>query len=251
MADELASYLSQKGYNPRSSDHSDFEFRIIIRDLVKSCPLVAERAKRGEIVAKLRHHQKVGHADWVIDVAIGTCAGPPRPPAPTSESDMPPIVMADPVMIQIAIELKGVFTEHGKARLNRLRDFAAFHGHGHEYSPRTVVAAFLVVNSAEHFYSPLNYGKQNRPEINTHGTDRRPARQLATACIGDFRSVHLRRSEADQPELEALGVIVIEHDNIMLHPDPAKYVRLYKPTQVAPTPPNLLVGDPLSYDLMI
>jgi hypothetical protein len=55
----------------------------------------------------------------------------------------------------------------------------------------------------------------------------------------------------DGPGLEALGVIVIEHDNINFHPDPSKYAHLRRPTQVAPTPPNLPVGDPLSYDSMI
>lgn len=154
ITEEFAAYLAEKGYDPRSSRHSDFLSEIIVRDLVAACPLIAERAARGQIVANLRHHQQVGQDDWVIDIAIGTCAGPPIRP-----SD-PDLIRTDPpVIIQIAIELKGVITEHGKARRNRLRDFGAFHGHGHIYDPRTVVAAFLVINSADLFYSPLNLGK--------------------------------------------------------------------------------------------
>jgi hypothetical protein len=250
IADEFAAYLAAKGYDPRSSRHSDFLSEIIVRDLVTNCPLIAERAARGQVVARLRHHQQIGQDDWVIDIAIGTCAGSPVPPDGTGPGS-PLIRMAPPVIIQVAIELKSVLTEHGKARRNRLRDFGAFHGHGHTYDPRTVVAAFLVINSSDFFYSPLNLGKANRSELNTHVSKRRSARQFVKESIDLFRTIHLRHSEIDGPGLEAMGVIVIEHDNINLHPIPSKYAHLRQPTQVAPTPPNLPVGDPLSYDSMI
>jgi hypothetical protein len=246
IADEFVVYLSERGYDPRSSRHSDFLSEIVVRDLVHTCPLIAQRAARGRIVASLRHHQQVGQNDWVIDIAIGTCAGVPVRP---SGSD--PIKMSSPVIIQIAIELKSVLTAHGKARRNRLREFGAFHGHGHNYSPRTVVAALLVINSSDLFYSPLNLGKTNRPELNTHTTSRRGARQLVTESINLFRSLNLRHAEADGPGLEALGVIVVEHDNLNFYPDPQKYAHLRKPTRVAPAPPSLPVGDPLSYESMI
>lgn len=246
IADEFAAYLSDKGYDPRSSRHSDFLSEIIVHDLVENCPLIGERAASGRIVARLRHHQQIGQNDWVIDVAIGTCAGIPVPPSASE-----PIRKGPPVIIQVAIELKGVITEHGKARRNRLRDFGAFHGHGHTYDPRTVVAAFLVINSSDLFYSPLNLGKVRRSELNTHTISRRSARQLATELINLFRTIHLRRSEADGPGLEALGVVVIEHDNLNYYPDPSKYEHLRKTTRVAPEPPSLSVGDPLSYESMI
>lgn len=251
IADEFAAYLAAKGYDPRSSRHSDFQSAIIIRDLIARCPLIAARAASGQIVAKLRHTQMVAGDDWVIDIAIGTCAGSPVPP-PTA-----PITMSEPVIIQIAIELKGILTEHGKARRNRLRDFNAFHGHGHTYDPRTVVAAFLVVNSADCFYSPLNLGKDvlpgraRRPELTVHKTPKKSARQLATESIDLFRTIHLRHSPNDQQGLEALGVVVIEHDNINYHPDPPKYAATQKPTQAAPSPPALPAGDPLSYESML
>ncbi len=253
IADAFAAYLAAKGYDPRSSRHSDFLSEIIVSDLVTNCRLIAERAAVGQIVANLRHHQQIGQDDWVIDIAIGTCAGPPVPPDGTGPG-LGLIRMAPPVIIQIAIELKSVLTEHGKARRNRLRDFGAFHGHGHTYDPRTVVAAFLVINSSDSFYSPLNLGKVNRSELNTHASNRRNARQLVRESIDLFRTIHLRRSELDGPGLEALGVIVIEHDNINFHPDPSKYAHLRRPTQVAPMPPmppSLPVGDPLSYESLI
>ena len=139
-------YLSANGYHPRSSLHSDFLSERIIADLVEHCPKLKERAKLGEVVGKLRHHQQVNHNDWVIDIAIGSCAGSPIPP------ENGRMRVAPPALIQIAIELKSIITEHGKARRNRLRDFEAFHSYAHQYDPRTIAAAFLVVNSAKHFW---------------------------------------------------------------------------------------------------
>jgi hypothetical protein len=238
---ELVAHIAQGGYHPRSSRPSDFQSTIIIRDLVAQCPLIRQRVATCEIVAKLRHHQQVGHADWVIDIAIGTIAGP-TPLVPAS-----PIVMAPPVIIQIAIELKSIWTEHGKARLNRLRDFNSFHGYAHQYSPGTVAAAFLVVNSAERFWSPL----RKEDDITVHGGTIRTARELARNTVDKFRSIHLRNSSKDVPGMEAVGVVVVEHDNLAFHPKARKYAKLHKPTAVAPTPPSVPIGDPLHYESMI
>lgn len=239
---ELATYLARDGYHPRSSKHSDFQSLIIIRDLVTQCPALARRAITGEVVAKLRHHQQVAHADWVIDIAIGTCAGAPKPPTAGTL-----ITFDTPVIIQIAIELKGVFTEHGKARRNRLRDFQSFHGYAHQYDPKTVAAAYLVVNASEYFHSPL----RDDADITRHARSKADARALAGKAVDLFRSIHLRNSATDNPGLEALGVTVIEHDNLNIHPDPSAHSVSAQKTQVAPTPPNPAIGDPLHYESMI
>lgn len=239
---ELATYFARSGYHPRSDKHSDFQSRIIIRDLVTQCPKLAARAVSGEVVAKLTHSQRVGHADWVIDIAIGTCAGDPKPPPPGQL-----ITFDAPVLIQIAIELKGILTEHGKARRNRLRDFESFHGYAHQYNPRTIAAAYLVVNASEYFYSPL----RKDDDITRHGKSSAQARALAKKTVDLFRSIHLRNSVTDPPGLEALGVTVVEHDNLNVHPDPKALAVSHRPSKVAPTPPNLAVGDPLHYESMI
>ncbi|MGX5804156.1 hypothetical protein ACWGS9_23315 [Bradyrhizobium sp. Arg314] len=243
IENEIVTQLAAGGYHPRSSKPSDHQSAVIIRDLVAQCPLIGQRARNGELVAKLRHHQQVGHADWVIDIAIGTPAGRPS----TFELDLGlPIIMAPPVIIQIAIELKSIYTEHGKARKNRLRDFNSFHGYAHQYDPRTVAAAFLVVNAADRFYSPL----RDDTDITTHSNSKATSRQIAANAVNIFRSIHLRTSANDVPGMEAVGVAVIEHDNLAFHPDPA-YQAQSRATSVAPTPPNPPVGDPLHYESMI
>src|SRR5947209_6486189 len=240
--DELVAHFAAGGYHPRTSRHSDFQSELIIRDLVDGCPLLRKRAQSGEVVAQLRHHQQVGHADWVIDIAIGSCAGSASTP-----SDNSAIKIAPPVVIQIAVELKSIWTEHGKARKNRLRDFNSFHSYAHTYDPRTVAAAFLLVNAAERFYSPL----RDEDDITVHGSARVPARQVARNAVDIFRSIPLRNSSTDPHGMEAIGVLVVEHDNLAVHPAAANFKDIHRPTRIAPAPPNPKIGDPLHYQSML
>jgi hypothetical protein len=249
----IVAEVAATAYHPRTSKHSDTQSLVIIRDLLAACPILANRAAEGRLVGKLRHHQQVGHNDWVIDIALGTPAGLPKPP---SDGDL--IRLTAPALIQIAIELKSIWTEHGKARKNRLRDFNAFYGYARQYDPKTIAAAFLVVNAAEVFLSPLNLENRNREPITRHRQRGKVTHQLVKETIDIFRSIHLRNSVSDPEDLDALGVVVIEHDNInYLQGRPqysavqSKYGDLHKPTVVASIPPGLKVGDPLHYSAMI
>lgn len=234
--------LVAHGYHPRTSSHSDLQSAQIVLDLLEACPLMRERALAGSLVAKLRHHQQVGHDDWVIDLALGTSARPASPP-----DHGQPIRFAPPSIIQAAIELKSIFTEHGKARRNRLRDFNAFHGYAHSYDPKTVAGAFLVVNAAEYFYSPLR-----KPEdITRHGGRKASARDVAAESVRLFRTIYLRNSAHDPPGLEAIAVLVIEHDNLDTHPNRETHQAKHRPTRVLDTAPAPQVGDPLHYQTFI
>jgi hypothetical protein len=248
----IVAEVAATAYHPRTSKHSDTQSLVIIRDLLDSCPILAERAASGRLVAKLRHHQQVGHNDWVIDIALGTPAGAPKRP---DGGEL--IRMTAPALIQIAIELKSIWTEHGKARKNRLRDFNAFHTYAKQYDPKTIAAAFLVVNAAGLFLSPLNLESRNREPVTWHRQRGKSTHQIAKETIDIFRSIHLRNSVSDAEGLDALGVVVIEHDNLnylrgrVQYSDVEnKYREFQKPTAVALIPPGLKVGDPLHYSAM-
>jgi hypothetical protein len=249
----IVAEVAAEAYHPRTSKHSDNQSLLIIRDLIASCPLIAERAAKGQIVAQLRHNQQIGFNKWVIDIALGTPAGQPQPPNPP---DL--IRRTAPALIQVAIELKSIWTEHGKARHNRLRDFDAFQKHAFSYNPKTISAAFLVVNAAENFLSPLNLNAVKREPVTRHGQAGKSVHQIVNETINIFRSLHLRNTVAEANGLDALGVVVIEHDNFnyLVGRDEygkiaAKYKGFEKPTRVAPIPPNLRVGDPLHYNTML
>jgi hypothetical protein len=253
IEETIVADVAATAYHPRTSKHSDTQSLVIIRDLLAACPVLAKGALAGELVAKLRHHQQVGHNDWIIDIALGTPAASPTPPGSGE-----PIHLTAPALIQIAIELKSIWTEHGKARKNRLRDFNAFHNYAKQYDPKTVVAAFLVVNAAECFLSPLNLEARNREPITWHRQRAKTTQQLVRETIDIFRSIHLRTGVGDPDGLDALGVVVVEHDNLnYLETKPEyaavyhKYRHLQKPTRIAPVPPALRVGDPLHYSTMI
>ncbi len=249
----IVAEVAAEAYHPRTSKHSDSQSLLIIRDLLATCPVIAKRAATGEIVAQLRHRQQVGYNKWVIDIALGTPAGAPQVPEPPDLIRFTP-----PSLIQIAIELKSIWTEHGKARHNRLRDFDAFQSHAFSYDPKTISAAFLVVNAAEIFLSPLNLDSPKREPLTRHGQAGKSSHQIATETIDIFRALHLRNSAAESGGLDALGVVVVEHDNLSYLKGRAqyselemKYKDLQRSTRVAPIPPSLRIGDPLHYSAMI
>jgi len=239
---------NEHGYHPRSDRQSASQSQKIVLDLIDSCPALAERALRGEVVVQYTHHQRVGHEDWKIDIAFGTKAGTPVPPIGSR------ISVEAPAIVQIGIELKSIWTEHGKARKNRFRDFTAFHGHAHRYDPNVIAGAFLVVNCSDLFFSPLNY---NRPDekggpVTRHGTRTSDGKATAKAAIELFRSIHLRHSENDLPGLEALGVVVVEHDTFKMLPDElrARFGK-GKPTRTIEGSPAPQIGDPLHYQTFL
>jgi hypothetical protein len=249
----IVAEVSAAAYHPRTSKHSDSQSLVLIRDLLAMCPLLSSRAATGHLVAKLRHHQQIAYNDWVIDIALGTPAGDPVLP---KKGEL--ITLASPALIQIGIELKSIWTEHGKARKNRLRDFKAFHGHAKQYDPKTISAAFLVINASDFFLSPLNIGAKHREPITWHKRKNKTAQQLVKETIDIFRSIHLRNSIEDQEGLDALGVVVVEHDNLNTldgRPKVAtlrkRYGALHKLSRVAGSPPGLRVGDPLHYQAML
>jgi hypothetical protein len=190
IEDVIVAEVAATAYHPRTSKHSDTQSLVIIRDLLAACPILAKRAASGELVAKLRHHQQVGHNDWVIDIALGTAAGLPKPP---SAGEL--IRLTSPTLIQIAIELKSIWTEHGKARKNRLRDFNAFHAYARQYDPKTIVAAFLVVNATElgKPQSRANYLPSSEAEIHK------------SSCKGDDRYIPVNSSEEQRLGLRGSG----------------------------------------------
>lgn len=234
---KFADFLNRQLYHPRSDAHSNALCQFVLEDLITACPLLAHRAARGEIVASRNLTQIVGHDTWNIDLALGPPAKSVLAPEPGTR-----IRHERPAIIHMAMEAKGVMTEHGKARRNRLRDFHAFHEHAHRYDSRTVAVAVLAVNASRLFWSPT----RAQHDITEH----RDLTRLVKQTIDVFRSLPLREARPAQAGLEAFAVVVVEHDNLLKNPAlPTGYQA--RPSRVVETPPAPPVGDPFHYSSMI
>lgn len=69
IEEEIVADLASSGYHPRTSRHSDRQSYAIVEDLLDNCPILRERARNGEIVAKLRHISRsvtmIGLSIWL------------------------------------------------------------------------------------------------------------------------------------------------------------------------------------------
>ena len=217
-------HLRSSGYHPRSDKHSNALAEAIVADLVNTCPVIKEKALRGELVYDLNFTIKAGTSDWNVDLVVG-----PPPPGGLPPDGGMPIRKATPSTIHVAVEMKSVMTEHRKAVNNRKRDLEAHHQHVHRYDNQAIAAGVLVINQATKFRSPL------RKEATSH----RRVESLIEHCVLQMRSVTGRTGLRGEG-LEAKCVIVLDMDNIDLQ-STAYVVK-------APAPS---VGDPLHYDAFV
>lgn len=236
--DAFVDHLRTSLYHPRSDAHSNAICLGILDDLLDHCDSLSARARSGAVVAKLNHTVTVNYQRWNIDLALGPPAG-----APKQASFGETITFQTPSLVEIAVEVKGVMTEHGKARHNRLRDLQAFHHHAHVYNEDVVAIGVVVVNVAPVFWSPTRHSS----DVTIHSN----IDQLGAETVSLFRNLPLRNSPSDGPGLEAACVLVVKHDNLLKNealpegaPIPVESTLVTKP----PAPP---IGDPLHYSTMI
>lgn len=216
-------HLRAVGYHPRSDKHSNQLGRDIANDLVRQCPLIAERCACGELVASLNFTLRVGQADWNVDLVFGVPAE--QNPPEDGES----VRWSAPAKVQIALEFKAVMTEHRKAVKNRKRDLEAHHEHVHNYDELAIAGGVLVVNASPTFRSPL------RQKETVH---RKPD-ELVRHCISELRSVATRGGKTGYG-LEAACALVVDADN------QDNSAARYAATEGVP-----MSGDPLHYDTFL
>lgn len=216
-------HLRSEGYHPRSNKHSNALGAVIVGDLLTTCDPIRRKAAAGQLVYDLNVKLHAGTSLWNIDVALGPPAGSITPPEAG-------IAKTSPSTIQIAIEIKGVMTEHHKSVKNRKRDFEAHHQHVHNYSDRAIAGVVMVINAAPRFQSPL---------IPDRVTVHKNPSSLVAHCMNELRAV-TTRGGLGGAGTDAGCAIVVSHDNI----DPT-LTRFW--TQ-APAPQ---IGDPLHYDAFI
>jgi hypothetical protein len=225
LPESFVQHLRDEGYHPRSNKHSNALAVAIIDDLLRSCRSVEVGASQGDLVYDLNMDLRFGTSTWNVDLVIGT-------PAERVGTGGAPIVKMIPATVRIAIEIKGVMTEHRKAVKNRKRDFEAHHEHVHNYSRRAIAGGVMVINASPSFQSPL------RRDLTLHGSRQGVAR-LVEHCINEMRNV-TSSSGVSSYGMDAKAAVVVDFDNV--NTGNGAYVS---------TTPAPQAGDPLHYDSFI
>lgn len=228
-----ARHLAEEGYHPRSNAHSNALGEAVLDDLLEECEPLADRARRGELVAQLNYTIQVAYQRWNIDLAIG-----PPPGGAVAEAELGEIRREVPATVQLAVEFKGVMTEHGKARRNRLRNFHEFFGYANSYNNRTVAGGIVVVNISAVFWSPL----RDEYDITYHSNIAR----IGPETVELYRQVPIR-DRPDEGGMDALCVIAVEHDNLNRHPKLPRSAPDPSATRLVEDEPAPQRGDPLNY----
>lgn len=231
-------HLRENQYHPRSNEHSNALCRAVLDDLLDTCSVIADKAAEGRLVAKLNHGATVSHQRWNIDLALGPPSGRRERPENGER-----IRFGVPTVIELAFEAKGVMTEHGKARRNRLRDLQAFHDHAHRYNSKVVAGGLVVVNVANNYWSPT----RDESDVTLHSNIDR----IGEETVELFRNIPLRDAGDEGGGMEGMGVLVIRHDNIKKNPNPPPDAPLSEETELVTTDPAPASGDPLNYATMI
>lgn len=224
----LVKYLTETGYNPRSSKHGDKLCELLVADLMTECPAFHKAAQEGRICYELNHSpdHRVPMG-WNIDLAIG-------PPADGNEkilsTDLP--LVGPPMELWIAMDAKTIMTEHGKNRRNRQRDLNSFSSILHMKNPRTIVCGLVLINCAGSFRSPLRDG-----ETTIHANIKR----LVAESVKLFEDLPRAPSGGPDPknlnQIDAIGVIVIEFSSLE-----------DEPTRLVTEPPAPQIDSPVHYN---
>jgi hypothetical protein len=197
----------------------------IVVDLIASCKSMAAAASNGEVVWNTDFDLTYGTATWNSDLVIGA---PPPGSAPPADG---PIRKTSPSSVQIAVEIKGVMTEHRKAIKNRKRDLESHHAHVHNYNSQAIAGGVVVLNMSDRFRSPL----RSEGDITVH----KNPEELVRHCMAEVQAIGVRGGPSGHG-LDAKCAIVVKDDNIDFAA--AEYQEL---------PPAPRVGDPMHYDAFI
>lgn len=232
---KLVKYLREEGYHPRSPLHGSVSCLGLLDDLIHESDKFAEAARNGDIVYAEDYTVAEGSPSrWNTDLVVG-------PPAEDEDievqaelgSDGREMAEADPERVWLAIDAKSVMTEFQKARRNRQRDINSFADIMHRHHPGAVTGGLLMINAADRFYSPL----RDEDDITEHDEIDRLVRET----VEIFRDIDRAEGEIS-PNVDAVGTVVVRHDNLNQHPSKSA-----EDTELVTTPPAPREDDIVHY----
>jgi hypothetical protein len=225
LPNSFLAHLRGAPYHPRSDKHSNALAEAIVIDLLAVCPAMAARAASGGLVWDTNFDLTYGTATWNTDLAIGD------PPVGAPPPEDGPIGKTAPSSVHIAIEIKGVMTEHRKAVKNRKRDLESHHQHVHHYNNNAIAGGMLVLNIADQFRSPL----RREDDVTEH----RSPKKLVEHCMNEARAISVRGGPTGHG-LDAKCVLVVNDDNMD-----------FASTTYYEGVPAPQIGDPMHWDAFV
>jgi len=194
--------------------------RFLLNDLYSNCPTFKAMADKGAIVYQANYTVNEGTPSrWTIDLVVGKSSG---------ESPLPgaSIARANPSEVWIAVDAKAIMTEHGKARRNRQRDLNSMADILHRMHPVPITGAYVVINMASQFRSPLR----------TESIQHKNIERIVAETIPLILEI-LKDKEKGRQGLDAAGISVINYSNL-----PGAECKLIE------DPPAPDASSPLYYD---
>ena len=189
-------------YHSRSDAHSIALCKLILADLVRSCPALAKNALADKIVYGINaRHTFPNGKKKTLDLAIGT---------PTEIHD--PARFAETICagkierVLISCEAKTVMTEHGKSQPRVFDELGSSHEIVHQGDREAIAGGVTVVNIATTFVSPLRQ-KSAKLHVSKHKQPHAAARM-----VNHLRGLPIRNSPSGFG-FDAYTTIVVDCDN--------------------------------------
>jgi hypothetical protein len=191
-------------YHPRSDEHSKVLCTLVLRDLVASCPLLAQHAKEGRIIAGINASYRFPNGkNKTLDLALGT------PLERITPSGNALVGFGEISHLRIACEAKQCMTEHSKTQPRIFDELSSAHEIVHQGDTNAISAGIVVLNIASRYASPTRQTSgDGQPVFTSH---RQPA--AAASMIKHLRGL-LLREKTGEVGFDAFATIVIDCDNV-------------------------------------
>jgi hypothetical protein len=256
MPGDADKYGNRWQYHSRSDRHSKVGCWGVALDLMASSSLLRKHVEEGKVVVGVNHTMR----DFAtgrkkdLDLVIARPAGLASTRSPTfielaqkysivlqdeeraTLAEIPPLRVAPVGAVLVALEAKACMTAHIKALPRLYDELNSSHLCIHGASQRALAIAYVQVNAAAHFVSPVTNNRtfsDTGPEVTRH---RQPADTLRV--LQKVEEIP-RRSASSEVGFDGIGVTVLDLRNDG------------SPVDLVDAPPAPQPGDQFHYDDMI
>jgi hypothetical protein len=191
-------------YHPRSDEHSKKICRLVLDDLVESCPVLKKHLLAHEVVANINAVMTFPNGKVkTLDLAIGEPEVPIEPMVAVSPKHVVRLKR-----LRMGCEAKQCMTEHSKTKPRIFDELSSSHEIVHQGDRLAIAAGIVVVNIARQYASPTRQTSSEGPIIFSKHKQPDAARNMIEHLKG-----LIMRSEGTEIGFDAFATIVIDCDN--------------------------------------